>query len=50
MFVDNTIPELTMGQKLKMFREINNLSQEQLGQKLNVTDKTISASALQGLI
>lgn len=43
MFVDNTIPELTMGQKLKMFREINNLSQEQLGQKLNVTDKTISA-------
>ena len=43
MIVNNTIPELTMGQKLKMFREINNLSQEQLGQKLNVTDKTISA-------
>ncbi len=43
MFVNNAIPELTMGQKLKMFREINNLSQEQLGQKLNVTDKTISA-------
>ena len=36
-------PELNMGQKLKMFREINNLSQEELGQKLNVSDKTISA-------
>ena len=28
--------KLTMGQKLKMFREIENLSQEELGQKLNV--------------
>lgn len=36
-------PELNMGQKLKMFREINHLSQEKLGQKLNVPDKTISA-------
>ena len=35
--------KLTMGQKLKMFREIENLSQEELGQKLNVSDKTISA-------
>ena len=43
MIINNTIPELTMGQKLKMLREINNLSQEQLGQKLHVTDKTISA-------
>lgn len=41
--ITDTIPELTMGQKLKMFRDINNLSQEQLGHKLNVTDKTISA-------
>lgn len=36
-------PELNMGQKLKMFREINHLSQEKLGQKLNISDKTISA-------
>lgn len=43
MIINNTIPNLTMGQKLKMFREINNLSQEELGQKLNVSDKTISA-------
>lgn len=43
MIINNTTPELTMGQKLKMFREFNNLSQEQLGQKLNVADKTISA-------
>ena len=43
MFINNKAPELTMGQKLKMFREINNLSQEELGQKLNVSDKTISA-------
>lgn len=43
MIINNTTPNLTMGQKLKMFREFNNLSQEQLGQKLNVTDKTISA-------
>lgn len=43
MIINNTTPNLTMGQKLKMFRELNNLSQEQLGQKLNVTDKTISA-------
>lgn len=43
MIINNITPNLTMGQKLKMFREFNNLSQEQLGQKLNVTDKTISA-------
>lgn len=41
--VKNNIPNLPMGQKLKMLREINNLSQEQLGKKLNVSDKTISA-------
>ena len=33
----------TMSQKLKMFREINGMSQEQLGEKLNVSEKTISA-------
>jgi transcriptional regulator with XRE-family HTH domain len=43
MIINNKTPELSMGQKLKMFREINNLSQEELGQKLNVSDKTISA-------
>lgn len=43
MFNENNVPELTMGQKLKMFREINKLSQDELGQKLNVSDKTISA-------
>lgn len=35
--------ELPMGRKLKMFREIFNMSQEELGKKLNVSDKTISA-------
>ena len=35
--------ELSMGQKLKMLREINELSQDELGKKLNVSDKTISA-------
>ena len=35
--------KLNMGQKLKMFREINNLSQEELGKQLNVSDKTVSA-------
>ena len=35
--------ELAMGRKLKMFREIFNMSQEELGKKLNVSDKTISA-------
>ncbi len=39
----NKTPDLTMAQKLKMLREINGLSQEELGQKLNVSDKTISA-------
>lgn len=43
MIVINNIPEMSMGQKLKMLRELNELSQEQLGEKLNVTDKTISA-------
>lgn len=43
MIINNKVPELTMGQKLKMFREINGLSQEELGAKLNVSDKTISA-------
>ena len=43
MIINKKTPELSMGQKLKMFREINNLAQEQLGQKWNVTDKTISA-------
>ena len=42
-FTNDTPQDLTMGQKLKMFRELNNLSQEQLGQKLNVEEKTISA-------
>ncbi len=35
--------KLSMGRKLKMFREIFNMSQEELGKKLNVSDKTISA-------
>ena len=35
--------ELPMDRKLKMFREIFNMSQEELGKKLNVSDKTISA-------
>ena len=43
MIINNETPELSMGQKLKMFREINSLSQEELGAKLNVSDKTISA-------
>lgn len=34
MIMKNTVPNLTIGQKLKMFREFNNMSQEQLGQKL----------------
>lgn len=34
---------MSMGQKLKMFREINNYSQDDLAQKLNVSTKTISA-------
>lgn len=33
---------LTMGQKLKMFRKLNNLTQDQLGQELGVSGKTIS--------
>ena len=32
MTINNNISELTMGQKLKMFREMNKLSQEELGQ------------------
>ena len=43
MLINNKNPELTMGQKLRMFREMNKLSQEELGAKLNVSDKTISA-------
>ena len=43
MIINNKTPELSMGQKLKMLREINNLSQEELGAKLNLSDKTISA-------
>ena len=34
---------LTMGKKLRMFRELANLTQEQLGEQLNVSEKTISA-------
>ena len=43
MIQTKEIKKLSMGQKLKMFREINNMSQEELGTKLNVSDKTISA-------
>lgn len=43
MSIKNKALELTMGQKLKMFREINKLSQVDLGAKLNVSEKTISA-------
>ena len=43
MIRTNSVPELSMAQKLKMLREINNLTQEQLGQKLNVSEKTVSA-------
>ena len=43
MSIKNKALELTMGQKLKMFREINKLSQVELGAKLNVSEKTISA-------
>lgn len=39
MLTNTITPHLTMGQNLKMFREFNNLSQEQLGQKLNVSTK-----------
>lgn len=35
--------EMTMGQRLRMLREIKNLSQTQLAQELNVSEKTISA-------
>lgn len=43
MFKDNKNPKLTMGQKLKMFRELKNLSQEELGAKLSISAKTVSA-------
>lgn len=43
MIITDKTQNLTMSQKLKMFRLINKLSQEELGQKLNVSDKTISA-------
>ena len=33
----------TSGKKLKMFRELHNWTQQQLAQKLNVSEKTISA-------
>lgn len=35
--------EMDMGQRLRMLREIKNLSQAQLAQELNVSEKTISA-------
>lgn len=41
--VDDAILNLTMGQKLRMFRELNNYSQEQVGKLLKVSEKTISA-------
>lgn len=43
MFLEKQPPKLTMGEKLKMFRTINEYSQDEIGQKLNVSDKTISA-------
>lgn len=41
--VGNGAPELTMGQKLRMFRTLNNLSVKELADKLNVGEDIISA-------
>ena len=41
--MDSNAMKMSMGEKLKMFRELNQLTQDALGEKLNVSDKTISA-------
>lgn len=43
MSKDTNKNEMNMGQRLRMLRVIENLSQEQLAQELNVSEKTISA-------
>lgn len=41
--MNSNVMKMSMGEKLKMFRELNQLTQDALGEKLNVSDKTISA-------